>query len=152
VPTLEFTFLLEHLLKLPLQFISLGCPFSLLALTSLEKPKQQSAHTRNLLQPTTTMTQNKSRAPRAGEVERKERRRAANRRSAQKSRYRETILMDELQRTVNDLTQKNELLRQENMKFRRDVEILQGFSISTSGCNKNQADSVRCPIRLITCL
>lgn len=97
------------------------------------------------------MTQIKSRAPRAGEVERKERRRAANRRSAQKSRYRETILMDELQRTVNDLTQKNELLRQENMQFRRDVEILRGCSNFTSGCIKNQADSVRFSMRLISC-
>mmetsp|Transcript_12662 Transcript_12662/g.29391 ORF Transcript_12662/g.29391 Transcript_12662/m.29391 type:complete len:178 (-) Transcript_12662:1440-1973(-) len=78
-------------------------------------------------QPFDNMTRAKiSKAPRASDEERKERRRAANRRSAQKSRYREMVLMDELQKTVSELTKRNAMLREENEAFRRDVAVLKG--------------------------
>eukprot|EP00541_Cyclophora_tenuis_P002747 CAMPEP_0116553744 /NCGR_PEP_ID=MMETSP0397-20121206/7213_1 /TAXON_ID=216820 /ORGANISM="Cyclophora tenuis, Strain ECT3854" /LENGTH=112 /DNA_ID=CAMNT_0004078841 /DNA_START=892 /DNA_END=1230 /DNA_ORIENTATION=+ len=67
-----------------------------------------------------------SKSPSASDEERKERRRAANRRSAQKSRYREMVLMDELQKTVAELTKRNAMLKEENEAFRRDLVLLKG--------------------------
>jgi len=60
------------------------------------------------------------------EQERVERRRAANRRSARKSRYRENIQLGELQRTVNELKERNLALKAENASFKEDVAMLQG--------------------------
>jgi hypothetical protein len=44
----------------------------------------------------------------------REKRRAANRRSALKSRYRETVMLEELQRNTQELSVQNSSLRQEN--------------------------------------
>lgn len=65
--------------------------------------------------------------PRASEQERKERRRAANRKSARKSRYRENVLMDELQKTVTDLAKHNQSLKSENDDFRQEILALQSL-------------------------
>ena len=73
------------------------------------------------------MTRNKSTAPRVKEKqENKERRRVANRRSAQKSRFREMVVMEELQKRVDELSKQNEALRVENINFRREMAKLQG--------------------------
>ena len=48
----------------------------------------------------------------------REKRRAANRRSARKSRYREVVMMEELQRDVKRLTNRNEELKLENGQLR----------------------------------
>jgi predicted RNase H-like nuclease (RuvC/YqgF family) len=66
-------------------------------------------------------------APRASETERKERRRAANRKSARKSRFRENVLMDELQKTVNDLGKHNQTLKSENDTFKEEITALQSL-------------------------
>jgi hypothetical protein len=49
---------------------------------------------------------------------RQEKRRAANRRSARKSRYREVVMLDELQCHSQELALKNSTLRQENTSLR----------------------------------
>lgn len=72
----------------------------------------------------------RSKGPCASDDERKERRRAANRRSARKSRYRETVVLDELQKTVAQLAKQNESLRADNEAFRRDVLVLQSLIAS----------------------
>lgn len=69
----------------------------------------------------------RSKGPCASDDERKERRRAANRRSARKSRYRETVVLDELQKTVAQLAKQNESLRADNEACRRDVLVLQSL-------------------------
>ena len=48
----------------------------------------------------------------------REKRRAANRRSALKSRYRETVMLEELQRNSEELAHQNSELRQENETLR----------------------------------
>jgi hypothetical protein len=48
----------------------------------------------------------------------REKRRAANRRSALKSRYRETVMLEELQRNTSELSVQNATLRQENESLR----------------------------------
>jgi hypothetical protein len=48
----------------------------------------------------------------------REKRRAANRRSALKSRYRETVMLEELQRNTQELSVQNSTLRQENETLR----------------------------------
>jgi bZIP transcription factor len=76
---------------------------------------------------TDTINMTRSKGPCASDDERKERRRAANRRSARKSRFRETVVMEELQKTVAQLAKQNESLRADNEAFRRDVFVLQGL-------------------------
>lgn len=66
-------------------------------------------------------------APRASESERKERRRAANRKSARKSRFRENVLLDELQKTVTDLGKHNHTLKSENNTFKEEIAALQSL-------------------------
>jgi hypothetical protein len=53
--------------------------------------------------------------------DRREKRRAANRRSAQKSRYREMIMLDELQRNTRDMSLKNSALKQKNESLRNMI-------------------------------
>jgi hypothetical protein len=53
-----------------------------------------------------------------GDEEKREKRRAANRRSALKSRYRETVMLEELQRNTRELSVQNDTLRQENESLR----------------------------------
>jgi hypothetical protein len=48
----------------------------------------------------------------------REKRRVANRRSALKSRYRETVMLEELQRNTSELSVQNATLRQENESLR----------------------------------
>lgn len=71
----------------------------------------------------------RTKGPRASEDERKERRRAANRRSARKSRYKENVLLDELQKTVTELAKQNQSLKAENDAFKQDVVALQGLMV-----------------------
>ena len=56
---------------------------------------------------------------------RRERRLAANRLSALKSRYRKSVMLEELQKTKNSLSQKNEALRKENELIRAQVDAIQ---------------------------
>jgi len=58
------------------------------------------------------------------ENERREKRRAANRKSARKSRYREMVMLDELQRSTRDLTAKNSALVQENQSLKGLIALL----------------------------
>lgn len=71
------------------------------------------------------MTSTKSRI--VSEKERKERRRASNRRSARKSRYRENVLVDELHKTMASLKTCNETLKAENESFRKHVALLRNL-------------------------
>lgn len=52
------------------------------------------------------------------EETKREKRRAANRRSALKSRYRETVMLEELQRSTEELSVQNSTLRQDNESLR----------------------------------
>ncbi len=61
------------------------------------------------------------------EEAKRERRRAANRRSARKSRYREMVMLEELQKSVHELTVKNNALRQENDALRRGISAVKNF-------------------------
>jgi bZIP transcription factor len=70
--------------------------------------------------------------------ERKERRRAANRKSARKSRFRESILLDELQKTVSQLSKQNDDLRADNDAFKRELILLRSL------IEMNQLSMVKC--------
>ena len=59
--------------------------------------------------------------------ERKERRRAANRRSARKSRYRESVITNELQKSIVNLVKQNDELRAANEAIRQEVAALQSI-------------------------
>jgi hypothetical protein len=54
----------------------------------------------------------------------REKRRAANRRSALKSRYREMVMLEELQRNTSELSVQNATLRQENESLRSLVTTI----------------------------
>ena len=83
----------------------------------------------------------RSNGPRYSDDERKERRRAANRKSARKSRFRENVMFFELQETVSRLKEQNEALRADNEKFRKNIILLQ--SLATSKIHQNE--TVRLP-------
>ena len=57
----------------------------------------------------------------------REKRRAANRRSARKSRYRELVMLDELQRNAGGLSAQNSALRQENESLRNLISTMRKF-------------------------
>ena len=61
---------------------------------------------------------------------RRERRLAANRLSALKSRYRKSVMLEELQKTKNSSSQKNEALRKENEFIRSQVNAIQCVAAS----------------------
>mmetsp|Transcript_38617 Transcript_38617/g.56865 ORF Transcript_38617/g.56865 Transcript_38617/m.56865 type:complete len:117 (-) Transcript_38617:1555-1905(-) len=53
--------------------------------------------------------------------EKREKRLASNRRSAQKSRYREMVMIEELQQRVEKLRKQNQCLQEENIIFTASV-------------------------------
>ena len=55
----------------------------------------------------------------------REKRRAANRRSARKSRYREMVMLEELQRHSQSLTDRNSMLKMQNGELRELIRMLQ---------------------------
>ena len=59
-----------------------------------------------------------------GEENKKEKRREANRLSAKKARYREGVMIDELQRNCMDLGEQNAFLRSSNDTLRKAIEYL----------------------------
>ena len=73
----------------------------------------------------------RSSGPRATDDERKERRRAANRRSARKSRYRAGVITGELENSLAELSKRNKELRAENEAFRNEVLTLQKIMLNT---------------------
>ncbi len=73
------------------------------------------------------MTTSDSEHSKNDEEAKRERRRAANRRSARKSRYREMVMLEELQKSVHELTVKNNALRQENDALRRGISAVKNF-------------------------
>lgn len=74
----------------------------------------------------------------------REKRRAANRRSALKSRYRETVMLEELQRNSQELSVQNSTLRQEN-------ETLRSLSTTIRSEAQKAAQMVRNGIVLQSC-
>ena len=54
----------------------------------------------------------------------REKRRASNRRSAHKSRYREMVMMDEYQRRAELLSKENDALKRENEIIRQIMTLL----------------------------
>ena len=90
----------------------------------------------------------RSNGPRYSDDERKERRRAANRKSARKSRFRENVMFFELQETVSRLKEQNEALRADNEKFRKNIVLLQ--SLVTG--KMHQSVMVRSPLYCLVVL
>eukprot|EP00549_Striatella_unipunctata_P021102 CAMPEP_0118690630 /NCGR_PEP_ID=MMETSP0800-20121206/10226_1 /TAXON_ID=210618 ORGANISM="Striatella unipunctata, Strain CCMP2910" /NCGR_SAMPLE_ID=MMETSP0800 /ASSEMBLY_ACC=CAM_ASM_000638 /LENGTH=157 /DNA_ID=CAMNT_0006588309 /DNA_START=28 /DNA_END=501 /DNA_ORIENTATION=- len=58
-------------------------------------------------------------------ISKQERRRASNRQSARKSRYRQVVLVDELTKCAEELSKENELLKQEQESLRFHIRILE---------------------------
>eukprot|EP00591_Stephanopyxis_turris_P017698 CAMPEP_0195538414 /NCGR_PEP_ID=MMETSP0794_2-20130614/49512_1 /TAXON_ID=515487 /ORGANISM="Stephanopyxis turris, Strain CCMP 815" /LENGTH=157 /DNA_ID=CAMNT_0040672389 /DNA_START=339 /DNA_END=812 /DNA_ORIENTATION=- len=56
--------------------------------------------------------------------EKREKRLASNRRSAQKSRYREMVMIEELQQRVEKLRKQNQCLQEENILLQQEFEAL----------------------------
>jgi bZIP transcription factor len=63
------------------------------------------------------------------EDEKKEKRREANRRSAKKSRYREGVMLEELQRKCRELGERNRVLRSHNGALRETIEYFKVSSL-----------------------
>ena len=90
--------------------------------------------------------------PTAEADERKERRRASNRRSARKSRYRENVFTLELQKTVSELSKKNEELRAENEAFRQEVVALKNLMGKTKTPQWDTVSFIRCWAVVASCV
>eukprot|EP00568_Trieres_chinensis_P013521 CAMPEP_0183305994 /NCGR_PEP_ID=MMETSP0160_2-20130417/10555_1 /TAXON_ID=2839 ORGANISM="Odontella Sinensis, Strain Grunow 1884" /NCGR_SAMPLE_ID=MMETSP0160_2 /ASSEMBLY_ACC=CAM_ASM_000250 /LENGTH=166 /DNA_ID=CAMNT_0025469289 /DNA_START=115 /DNA_END=615 /DNA_ORIENTATION=- len=63
------------------------------------------------------------------DAEKKERRLAANRKSAHKSRYRKMVYLEEMKKTENEMKIKNEALEKENEALRQHLHILSKTSL-----------------------
>ena len=74
--------------------------------------------------------------------ERKEKRRAANRKSARKSRYRETVMLDELQRHSRELSERNNTLKESNKNIRQAIVAIKAAK-DTEKKNPRQVSSSR---------
>lgn len=61
--------------------------------------------------------------------DKKEKRREANRRSAKKSRYREGVMVDELQRQCREFGEHNAVLRGSNDALRKMIEYMKVSSL-----------------------
>mmetsp|Transcript_9273 Transcript_9273/g.14403 ORF Transcript_9273/g.14403 Transcript_9273/m.14403 type:complete len:138 (-) Transcript_9273:125-538(-) len=66
-------------------------------------------------------------------LDRKERRRASNRRSAQKSRYRQIVMLEELQKSVDSLKEKNAGLKKERQILQTNITMLHRSSTPEMG-------------------
>lgn len=81
--------------------------------------------------------------PGVGDEEMKrEKRREANRRSARKSRYREIVMLEELQRSSRDLSTKNSSLLQENESLRSLTTSVRRYMVEAQ---QQVAGLVSCP-------